>query len=321
MSGQTAALAAPSNPRNPARSRTIPTEEALRRDSGTREKGSASQEVSTTFAGAKTIQRENNRRDSKRGLTLALWSRRARPIAHGRGWHASCLSRRMSVLLSWIPDDRPRERLGAQGAQSLVGRRAGGAPARQRPARPQRRRDGRQRSWRRVGGLRGLAQAAVAELRKQPGIGAARASRDPGRPGARPAGGRQPSGTRTPAGDRQRRLGPLPGPAGLRPLGGVLGDRPRRAPPAAVRGLHRPRLAHRGRGPPARGVPAAHPRGGGGGALLPQPPVGRSLALAPGPRAHRAGSRRSASCAGSRSSITWWSAAEGYASLAERGWM
>jgi DNA repair protein RadC len=81
----------------------------------------------------------------------------------------------MSVLLSWIPDDRPRERLTAQGAQSLSdaellalllgsGRpglnaveMAGGLIAA-------------------LGGLAGLAQATVSELRKQPGIGTARAS-------------------------------------------------------------------------------------------------------------------------------------------------
>jgi DNA repair protein RadC len=81
----------------------------------------------------------------------------------------------MSVLLSWIPDDRPRERLTAQGAQSLSdaellalllgsGRpglnaveMAGGLISA-------------------LGGLAGLAQATVSELRKQPGIGTARAS-------------------------------------------------------------------------------------------------------------------------------------------------
>jgi DNA repair protein RadC len=81
----------------------------------------------------------------------------------------------MSVLLSWIPDDRPRERLSAQGAQSLSdaellalllgsGRpglnaveMAGGLISA-------------------LGGLAGLAQATVPELRKQPGIGTARAS-------------------------------------------------------------------------------------------------------------------------------------------------
>jgi DNA repair protein RadC len=81
----------------------------------------------------------------------------------------------MSVLLSWIPDDRPRERLSARGPQSLSdaelvalllgsGRpglnaveMAGGLITA-------------------VGGLAGLAQATVPELRKLPGIGTARAS-------------------------------------------------------------------------------------------------------------------------------------------------
>ncbi len=81
----------------------------------------------------------------------------------------------MSVLLSWIPDDRPRERLSAQGPQSLsdaelVGLLLGsGRPGLNAV-------DMAGALIATVGGLAGLAQASVAELRRQPGIGTARAS-------------------------------------------------------------------------------------------------------------------------------------------------
>jgi DNA repair protein RadC len=81
----------------------------------------------------------------------------------------------MSVLLSWIPDDRPRERLSAQGPQSLsdaelvallLGSGRPGLNAVEMAS-------GLVSA---VGGLAGLAQATGGELRKQPGVGAARAS-------------------------------------------------------------------------------------------------------------------------------------------------
>jgi DNA repair protein RadC len=81
----------------------------------------------------------------------------------------------MSVLLSWIPDDRPRERLSAQGPGSLsdaelmgvlLGSGRPGLNAVEMAS----------TLLSAVGGLAGLAQATGAELRRQPGIGAARAS-------------------------------------------------------------------------------------------------------------------------------------------------
>jgi DNA repair protein RadC len=103
----------------------------------------------------------------------------------------------MTALLSWIPDDRPRERLAARGASALsdaelvaillgTGRRgenvvelAGKLLAR-------------------VGGVRELAQATERELRSQAGVGPARAAvvhaaMELGRraAGARPAPGRR----------------------------------------------------------------------------------------------------------------------------------
>jgi DNA repair protein RadC len=81
----------------------------------------------------------------------------------------------MTALLSWIPDDRPRERLSAQGPQSLsdaellallLGSGRPGLNAVDMAA----------AVITSVGGLVGLAQATAAELRQQPGIGAARAS-------------------------------------------------------------------------------------------------------------------------------------------------
>jgi DNA repair protein RadC len=83
--------------------------------------------------------------------------------------------RGMSVLLSWIPDDRPRERLAAQGPQSLADAElvalllGSGRPGLNAV-------EMGNRLISSVGGLSGLAQATVAELRKQPGIGAARAA-------------------------------------------------------------------------------------------------------------------------------------------------
>jgi DNA repair protein RadC len=81
----------------------------------------------------------------------------------------------MPALLSWIPDDRPRERLAAQGPQGLsdaelvallLGSGRPGLNAVEMA----------KGVIGAVGGLPGLAQATPTELRKHPGIGAARAA-------------------------------------------------------------------------------------------------------------------------------------------------
>jgi DNA repair protein RadC len=81
----------------------------------------------------------------------------------------------MSTLVAWNPDDRPRERLAAQGAQSLADAelvaillgsgRAGENVVEVASA-----------LLARLGGLRELGQASEKELRAQPGIGRARAA-------------------------------------------------------------------------------------------------------------------------------------------------
>jgi DNA repair protein RadC len=80
----------------------------------------------------------------------------------------------MTALLSWIPDDRPRERLRAHGPQGLsdtelvavlLGSGRPGLNAVEMAG----------SLMASVGGLAALAQATVAELRKQPGVGTTRA--------------------------------------------------------------------------------------------------------------------------------------------------
>ncbi len=81
----------------------------------------------------------------------------------------------MTALLSWIPDDRPRERLSAQGPHSLSDAEllalllGSGRPGLNAV-------DMAQAILTAVGGLAGLAQATGPELRQHPGIGAARAA-------------------------------------------------------------------------------------------------------------------------------------------------
>ena len=202
-------------------------------------------------------------------------------------------SRRMATIAALEPDARPRERLGRARRGAADRRGAAGHRARRRDPRRQ-----RASRWRRPccaasAGRPGCSRATPRRARRHtPASAPVRATLVAGGAGARPARGRRAADPRSAAGGRVRGLDVFSRPARAAVGRGVLGDRAS----TCATGCRARRCLARGS---LTGV-EIHPRdvfrplirqGDGRGDLLPQPPVGRSGAVARGHRADRAPAR------------------------------
>ena len=145
-------------------------------------------------------------------------------------------SARMATIAAMEPDARPRERLAARGAEQLTDGELLAIVLGDRDARRQRARGRRGRA---PAGVGGPDRAACARRRPSwpriAGIGAGARHAGRGGAGARAAGRRRASYPRPAAGRRVRGLDVFSQPAGAAVGRGVLGARPRRAPPRAER--------------------------------------------------------------------------------------